>query len=154
MENGITENVETIPDNYIPDNYIPNINSANQKFAPDQEKNKPIKEKKEKDIDIWRRLAREIFGSEAEKWLELWLEWIEYKKKEHRFRYKSERYMRKAMHDWAELSRNELGLRDFEKARIIIDQSIANGYKGLFALKTTTTKKTPGKVFTGRKNFI
>ena len=64
-----------------------------------------------------------------------WQAWKEYKKQEHRFTYKKASTEQAALHQLQKLS------NDNEKqAREIIHRSIANGWKGLFALPDSKTK--------------
>lgn len=73
-----------------------------------------------------------------------WLAWIEYKRDEHRFRYKSEHSAQAAIDQLLTLSDH-----DPERATAIIKQSIANGWKGFFPLdrkqKTATTSQDRDK---------
>lgn len=62
----------------------------------------------------------------------LWLEWKSYKKTEHRFNYKSPQSEQSALQD---LVKKSVGVE--ETAIAIIQQSMANGWKGFFELKTT-----------------
>ncbi len=87
---------------------------------------KTIKEGKSKKI---------IFPFESKEFLSVWETWKEYKKKEHRFSYKSEISENAALQKLKELS------NDNEQRSIqIINDSIANGYKGLFSGASNDTK--------------
>jgi len=67
-----------------------------------------------------------------------WLKWKDYKKKEFRFSYKSEVSEQAAKNELINLSGGD------EKTAIkIIEQSIANGWKGFFKLKINGTNKKP-----------
>jgi len=60
----------------------------------------------------------------------LWKEWIDYKKLQHKDQYKTTKSEQTAINNLQKLCRG-----DTETARQIIEQSIANLYRGLFALK-------------------
>lgn len=68
-----------------------------------------------------------------------WLKWKEYKKAEFNFKYKSEITEQAAKAELINLSKN-----DTDIAIKIIEQSIANGWKGLFKLNNYGTKKDRG----------
>lgn len=70
-------------------------------------------------------------------WQELWDFWKDYKKKEFKFTYKSEVSELVGQKQLIELSG---GI--FENAQKIVSNSIANGYKGLFANKNEKLTKT------------
>jgi hypothetical protein len=70
----------------------------------------------------------------------VWLKWKKYKKDEFNFRYKSDVSESAAKNELLKLCGG-----DPDKAMEIIEQSIANGWKGLFKLKANgTTKKDNG----------
>ena len=73
----------------------------------------------------------------TERFLNHWKIWKDYKKKEHKFNYKSEISEQAALN---ELSKISLGIE--QTAIEIINQSMSNGYKGLFALKTNENGTT------------
>lgn len=62
--------------------------------------------------------------------LDAWEVWKQYKKREHRFKYKTLESEQAALKDIGEISNYDL-----KTALTIIQKSIANGYKGLFELK-------------------
>ena len=64
----------------------------------------------------------------------LWKGWIEYKKAEHKEKFKSPKTEQTAINKLVELSRGNL-----ELATKIVNNSIANRYKGLFALNENKT---------------
>lgn len=68
----------------------------------------------------------------------LWEEWIEYKKDEHKDRYKSTKTEQKAINNLVKLSGG-----DFNLAEQIVNNSIANKYKGLFEVKYYGQKAAP-----------
>lgn len=81
----------------------------------------------------------------SENFKEHWKKWIDYKKTQFKFTYKSQDTINTALWDLVKKSSDKE-----EKAILIINNSIANGYKGLFELKneqngkqqsTTATKK-------------
>jgi hypothetical protein len=74
-------------------------------------------------------------SSEFEK---LWEEWIEYKKEEHKDRYKSTKTEQKAINNLVKLSGGSLVV-----ATEIVNNSIANKYKGLFEIKYYGQKAAP-----------
>jgi len=92
-----------------------------------------IKEKKEKEIKI-----KEIINTNnfSEDFLKDWNTWIDYKKTNHKFTYKTIESEQIAFNHLYKLS-NENQIT----AREIINVSIANGYKGLFELKQNQNAK-------------
>jgi len=68
----------------------------------------------------------------------LWEEWIEYKKEEHKDRYKSTKTEQKAINNLVKLSGGSLVV-----ATEIVNNSIANKYKGLFEIKYYGQKVAP-----------
>jgi uncharacterized protein YdaU (DUF1376 family) len=64
--------------------------------------------------------------------IENWNNWKEYKKNEHKFNYKSKSTEQRAINELVKLSK-----QNERNALEIINQSIANGWKGFFELKTT-----------------
>lgn len=79
----------------------------------------------------------------SERFEEAWSGWKNYKKKDHRFSYKSPESERAALDDLNKLARSDEGL-----AIEIIKQSMAKGWKGLFELKNQangTNRSSPGK---------
>lgn len=69
--------------------------------------------------------------SKKENWQNLWNSWIDYKKTQFKFIYKSKQTEKTAIQELFKLSN-----RNFETAEKIVNNSMANGYKGLFELKT------------------
>ena len=77
----------------------------------------------------------------SENFIQTWEKWKEYKAKEHRFNYKSEISENSSLKELQKLSNgNE------QTAIAIIDQSIINGWKGFFAIKSAakSTKHSNG----------
>lgn len=70
----------------------------------------------------------------SEQFLQTWILWKDYKKKEHRFLFKSIESEQAALNELVNLSEgNE------KTAQLIIHQSLAHGWKGLFKLKNDET---------------
>jgi len=70
----------------------------------------------------------------------LWFDWVEYKKTEFKDNFKSKKSEQVAINQLQKLSNN-----DIEIAKEIVNLSIANRWKGLFKLKTTTKTQNNGK---------
>jgi len=66
---------------------------------------------------------------------EAWSDWIEYKKGEFKFEYKTQLSMKAALKKLKRLSND-----NEQKAIEIIEESMANGWKGFFALKDEKEK--------------
>lgn len=71
---------------------------------------------------------------ESEDLKAIFLEWLDYKKETHKFSYKSERSLQVAYNELLKLSEGKPGI-----ARAVVNQSIANGWKGLFPYNGQTT---------------
>jgi hypothetical protein len=83
------------------------------------------------------RKGKEIKGNEiqnvfSENFLVHWQNWIDYKKTSHKFVYKTQTSLKISFENLVRLSANKE-----QNAIEIINQSIANGWKGFFELKTT-----------------
>lgn len=82
-----------------------------------------------------------------------WVDWKSYKRKEHRFSYKSSESENQALKNLHELSGGNISV-----AEKIIDQSIGNGWQGLFKLKNQQNgqyqkpKDTSGGFDSGNKD--
>jgi hypothetical protein len=63
---------------------------------------------------------------------QIWQEWVDYKLTEHRFKFKTLKSEQTALHYLQKISKN-----DKDRATEIIGHSIANGYKGLFELRSS-----------------
>lgn len=74
---------------------------------------------------------------ESEEMRVIFLEWLDYKKKTHKFSYKSESHLQVAYNELLKLSGN-----DPDQARAVVNQSIANGWKGLFPYNGANGGKT------------
>lgn len=92
-----------------------------------------IKEKKGKEIKLKETINTNSF---SEDFLKDWNEWLDYKKTNHKFTYKTIESEQIAFNHLYKLS-NE----NQSTAREIINVSIANGYKGLFELKKNQNAK-------------
>ena len=81
-------------------------------------------------------------------WSELWTGWCEYKETEFRDKYKSEKSEQVAIDKLVEMS-----VQDLTKARQIVQQSIANRWKGLFNLQNSKndTTKSNSDVYAQRR---
>ena len=65
------------------------------------------------------------------------LAWLEYKSKEHKFKYKTEQSLKVCYNDMVKKSDGEPAM-----AQAIVEQSIANGWKGLFKLRQDYGQRT------------
>lgn len=75
-------------------------------------------------------IIKEDFDDHQEMWLEIVNLWIDYKKKQYKFTYKTDYTLKAFVRNLKKLSGN-----DVYKAKEIILQSISNGWSGIFALK-------------------
>ena len=73
-------------------------------------------------------------------WEDLWNVWIEYKKDEHRDKFKSKNTEQVALNHLMKISNNDIDI-----AKEIVNYSIANKYKGLFELKQKINKTSNDK---------
>jgi len=111
-----------------------------------QIKESKVKESKVKESKIKNDRVLVFISPE---WSELWAGWCEYKETEFRDRYKSEKSEQVAIDKLVEISG-----QDLTKARQIVQQSIANRWKGLFEtknIKNDTTKSNYDKYLERRK---
>lgn len=72
----------------------------------------------------------------SEDWKELWEHWVEYKKTEHRDKFKSKNTEQLALNNLVKISKEQI-----EIARKIVSLSIINRWKGLFEIKEEQKKK-------------
>ena len=93
----------------------------------------PVEQRKGKERKVNKTI---ITNSFSEDFLKEWNEWLNYKKTNHKFTYKTIESEQIAFNHLYKLS-NE----NQSTAREIINVSIANGYKGLFELKTNQNAK-------------
>ena len=91
-----------------------------------------IKEKKEKK----EKKGVLVFPWNDERFLDQWENWIEYKKKEFNFKYKSDQSQQAALKKLSELANG-----DMENALTIMHMSMANGWKGFFSLQENKKSK-------------
>lgn len=84
----------------------------------------------------------------SEEFKEAWELWKEYKRKEHRFRYKSEISEQASLKKLSEISNSE------DEAIDIIHESISNGWKGLFKLKNNDTGNNTNAAIGAANYFI
>jgi len=89
-----------------------------------------VKESKEKDIKVKENKEEIKLPFISDNFIKKWNTWKEFRKKEHKFNYKSSISEQAALNKLAELS-NQSEITAIE----IIDQSIANGWQGLFKIK-------------------
>lgn len=93
-----------------------------------QGKESKVKENKVKESKV--NETKVLFPFDSEKFLSLWDVWKDYKKKDHKFNYKSIGSEQSALNELVTLSK---GLE--QNACKIIEQSMAKGWKGFFELK-------------------
>lgn len=110
-----------------------NERSTSVQRNPTDKKRTDKKRKEEKRKDKEKGI---IFPFDTLDFLKWWDLWKEYKKNEHKFQYKSKISEQAALKKISELANN-----DEQTAIEIIEQSIANGYKGLFKLKENNNEK-------------
>jgi hypothetical protein len=99
-----------------------------------------IEEIKPKKIKAKIQKTEVVFPFETEKFKVQWQLWKAYKSKEHNFKYKS---IESEQASLTELSNLSNGLE--ETAILIINQSVAKGWKGFFELKNNYQHGTPEK---------
>lgn len=102
------------------------------KQTVEQRKGKEIKEKESKQVIITNNFTEDF--------LKDWNEWIDYKKTNHNFDYKTLKSEQIAFNHLYKISN-----KNQNAAREIIIVSIANGYKGLFELKQNQNAKPTNK---------
>jgi hypothetical protein len=89
----------------------------------------------------------------SEDWKELWEGWVEYKKTEHRDKFKSKNTEQLALNNLVKISKEQI-----EVARKIVSLSIINRWKGLFEIKEEEKKKNKIEQYQdwieGAKNYI
>lgn len=90
-----------------------------------------------------------IYPFETENFKKHWHAWIEYKRKQHKFSFKDQKYEQQALKKLSEISGHS------EKTACnIIEQSIANGWKGLFELKENGKRQTDTTGFEVLQNYL
>jgi hypothetical protein len=78
----------------------------------------------------------------SEDWKDLWEHWVEYKKTEHRDKFKSKNTEQLALNNLVKISKERI-----EVARKIVSLSIINRWKGLFEIKEEEQKKNKLEVY-------
>lgn len=104
----------------------------------DKLKESKVKESKGKESKVKEQRVLSFISPE---WAELWAGWCEYKETEFRDKYKSDKSEQVAISNLVEMSGEDL-----TKARQIVQQSIANRWKGLFNLQNTKNDTTKSNI--------
>jgi hypothetical protein len=100
--------------------YVYSIDTQSQEEEEKEEEKEKTKEEEKEVVEL-------PFNGDFSK---IWLKWVEYKKKEHRFSYKTKESQQAALTELVKISGgNE------QNAIEIIAQSMSNGWKGFFPLK-------------------
>jgi len=108
-------------------NALPEHNKCNASKGEESKLNKSkIKKSKVNNREI-------IFPFNSENFIKIWKIWKEYKSTEHNFKYKSEISEQASLKKLGSMSNN-----NEDTAIKILEESMANGYKGFFELKTNT----------------
>lgn len=103
------------------------------KWSGQAGQNEPADRPKRTPSNTKKRTKKEHIKELAMPWVdfeETWHTWRNYKRDEHNFKFKSAQSEQAAIHNLQKISNDNA-----ETARAIIEQSIVNGWKGLFALK-------------------
>jgi len=109
-----------------------NANAMQTQCDSNAIKERKVKEIKEKKVNkIKETKETVVMPFESIKFIKYWEIWLEYKKEQYNFTYKSLAMKQAALNDLVKLSK---GLE--ENAIKIIEQSLAKGWKGFFELKT------------------
>lgn len=114
-----------------------------------EDTNKNDKNKKKEKNEKKESLLQLVFPFDSPEFMTRWGQWKEYKKQQHRFTYKCEKTEQAALKQLGELA----GGQEWVALRII-EQSIANGWQGLFELKNQTNGKPGNGNNGGRRNGI
>lgn len=96
------------------------------------------KQKKKDPVQVFKSIPE---WKDEDQVITAWEQWKEYRRLEDGFRYKSDTSEASALKKLHKFSQG-----DPETALRILDQSISNGWKGLFELKTSSTGSKTGKV--------
>ena len=103
---------------------------------------------KDKEIGIEKGIEIEsekiVFPFTSESFCNAWEKWKQFKREQHRFTYKGKHSEQMALNELLKLS-GKVETNALE----IIEQSIANGWKGLFELKRKTETAKPQKEYEG-----
>lgn len=106
-----------------------NVNDDNTKESPNGDK-KVVSQKKELDLSFVDEDFKDLF-----------MEWLEYKR-DRKENYKSEKSLKMCYNRLLKLSGN-----DCNQARLVVEQSIASNYAGLFELKNYGAKTTYSNIY-------
>lgn len=96
-----------------------------------------VKESKEKESKLKEKKVKEsieiVYPFDSEEFKKYWDMWLQFKKEQHNFTYKSKIALQGALNGLVKLSNGveEIAIK-------IIEQSISNGWQGFFKLKTET----------------
>lgn len=116
------------------ENKIKGLNTPLQGYKDkdkDMDKDKELDKDKDKEAEILKK-NEPIEIEISDPFIPIWDRWVKYKKKQHRFTYKSEDSELTAKKELLSLCGG-----DPETATQILDYSIARGYSGFFELKAT-----------------
>jgi hypothetical protein len=106
----------------------------------------PIVENLKDNIKINRKINNNNIKTDffyiSEEWKELWEQWTEYKKEEHKDKFKSQKSEQLALNNLVKISKERI-----EVARKIVSLSIINRWKGLFEIKEEEQKKNKLEVY-------
>lgn len=107
---------------------------------------KPLEDEDEieEEIEVDNKKEKEIeYPFKTQNFKNKWLDWVAYKKSEFNFKFKSQQSMQSSLTQLGNLSANE------NEAIAIIEQSMANGWKGFFKLKQQTNETNSTNQFPG-----
>lgn len=111
-------------------------NGSKPKKKEKKANSKPIKSELKANSEHKIRLDKNILDYKDKKIEEAWLIWVEYKKNQFKFRYKTTSSEQIGINELIKLCDN-----NFDLALSIVNQSISNGWKGLFALKNISKNR-------------
>jgi hypothetical protein len=115
-----------------------NANAMQTQCDSNAIKERKVKEINEKKVNKVKETKETVvMPFESIKFIKYWEIWLEYKKEQYNFTYKSVVMKQAALNDLVKLSK---GLE--ENAIKIIEQSLAKGWKGFFELKTESNATT------------
>ena len=101
------------------------------KLNPNKSQKKPLEDEDEKEVEVRSKKKEDVvYPFDTEKFKRYWGLWLDYKSKEFNFKYKSEQSEQAALKKLANYSQN-----NESKAIQIIEESMANGWKGFFEIK-------------------
>ena len=125
---------EEIDLNTLSNTLLNRVSNTLQEEEEDKEEEKDKEKEKEKE---------EVIQPFGENFKPIWDGWKQYRKEEHRKSYKSPKTEVAALNQLFKISRG-----DPEAAKQIIEQSIANGWQGLFELKNKLNANSKDQSFT------